>query len=627
MQKKCIYYKNVVFSYLQSKFFFAYPIFFLYLCTRKECASKNRSLQAKIFNQPIYTMKKIFLTLVACASMLGSWAADDQVLLTIDGKPIMASEFMYIYQKNNQESAVEKKSMDEYLEMFINFKLKVAEAESLQLDTTEAFKKELAGYRSQATPKYMQDKEAIDSLVEMSYEHMAHDRRAAHIAIECPMDATEEQVAEAQAKMDAARKRIEQGESFSKVATEVSTLPSTAEDKGELGWIKPFRYIYIMEEAVYNTPVGGLSEVIRSPYGLHMIYVEEEIPHLDVSAAHIMKMVPGGDAALDSLAKQQMDSIYNLLQAGGDFAEIAQKESEDKGSAVRGGDLGWFGRGMMVAPFEDMAYKTTPGEYSVPFRSRFGWHIVKVNGFRAIEPLDSIRDQVVKNVKRDERIKEADKSFIRKTRIEYNLPAEMTDSEVREYADQHLEEKYEDFRHLVQEYHDGILLFDVSLDKVWNKAAQDEEGLANYFAEHKADYKWDSPRWKGYVIYAQDMSHAKAAQAIVKSANKDSIQSFIDAYVNTDSIKYVNVEHGVWAKGKSKAVDQYGFKVKGVEYKNEKQPVVLLVGKKYNSPVEYTDERGKVTSDYQDALEKVWIEELRAKHQVVVNQTVFDQLR
>jgi len=571
-------------------------------------------------------MKKVFLSLAACI-MLGSLAAEDQVLLTIDDKPVMLSEFLYIYEKNNQESAVEKKSVDEYLEMFVNFKLKVAEAEALQLDTTEAFKKELAGYRAQATPKYMQDVDAIDSLVRMSYEHMAHDRRAAHIAIECPWEADSAKVAEAQAKMEVARQRIMKGENFGAVAAEVSTLPTAAEDKGELGWIKPFRYIYSMEEAVYNTPVGGLSNVIRSPYGLHMIYVEEEIPHMDVSAAHIMKMVPGGDATLDSISKKQIDSIYAVLQGGADFAAVAQAESDDKGSAIRGGDLGWFGRGVMVAPFEDMAYKTTPGEFSAPFRSRFGWHIVKVNGFRSIEPLDSIRDQVEKNVKRDERIKEADKSFVRKARAEYKLSAEMTDAEVREYVDQHLEEKYEDFRHLVQEYHDGILLFDISLDKVWNKAAQDEEGLAAYFEANKANYKWDAPRWKGYIIYAQDKEHAKAAQAIVKSANKDSIQSFIDAYINTDSVKYVTVEYGVWTKGKNKAVDQYGFKVKGVEYQNEKQPVALLVGKQLKNPEEYTDERGKVTSDYQDALEKVWIEELRAKHQVVVNQNTFDLLR
>jgi len=558
---------------------------------------------------------------------LAAMAQQDQVLLTINGKPVMASEFMYIYQKNNQESVVETKTKDEYLDMFINFKLKVAEAEAAGLDTTETFAKELAGYRAQATPKYMQDKEAMDSLVLLSYDRMTRDRRAAHIAIECPMDANDSVVAAAKQMIEQARERVMKGERFAQVAAEMSTIPSTKEDSGELGWLKTFRYVYAFEDAVYRTPVGSVSEPFRSPYGFHIAYVEEEIPHVDVNAAHIMKMVPGGDSLMDVKAKAQMDSIYQVLAGGADFAEVAKAESDDKGSAMRGGDLGWFGHGVMVKPFEDMVYSLKEGEMSAPFRSRFGWHIAKVSGVRTVEPLDSIREQVEKNVKRDERSKEADYSFIRKARAEYQLSDSMTDAEVRDYVDKHLEEKYEELRHLVQEYHDGILLFDISLDKVWNKAAQDEEGLTNYFNNHKADYKWDAPRWKGYVIYAQDMAHAKAAKAIVSAANPDSIQSFINTRVNNDSVKFVTVERGLWEKGKNTAVDQYGFKVKDAKYENEKMPVVLLVGKLQKMPMEYQDERGKVTSDYQDELEKVWVDELRKKYDIKVNQDVFDQLR
>ncbi len=552
--------------------------------------------------------------------------AEDQVLLTINGKPVMASEFMYIYQKNNQEVSTDVKTKQEYLEMFINFKLKVTEAENAGMDTTAAFANELKGYRAQAIPKYMQDNEAMDSLIKMSYDRMTRDRRVAHIAIECPMGTSDSLENDALLRLQQAVARVEKGEPFSKVAAEVSTIPGAQEDGGELGWLKPFRYVYAFEDAVYNTPVGAISAPFRSPYGFHVAYVEEEVPHVDVEAAHIMKMVPGGDEDIDAQAKQQIDSIYALLMNGADFAAMAAQESDDKGSAMRGGDLGWFGRGVMVKPFEDMVYSMQSGEISKPFRSRFGWHIAKVSGFRETLPLDSVRDQVAKSVQRDERSKEADKSFLRKARLEYQLGEEMTDAEVREYVDQHLEEKYEDLRHLVQEYHDGILLFDISLDKVWNKAAKDEEGLANYFNAHKKEYTWDAPKWKGYVIYAQDMEHAKAAKAIVKSANVDSVQSYIDKRINNDSVKYVTVEHGLWAKGKNIAVDQYGFKVKDAEYKNEKKPIALLVGKVQKSPMEYQDERGKVTSDYQDELEKIWVEELRAKYDVKVNQEVFDSL-
>lgn len=571
-------------------------------------------------------MKRLFFLLGVCGLSALAMAQQDEVLLTIDGKPVMASEFEYIYQKNSQESLAEPKTKKEYLDLFINFKLKVAEAEGLGLDTTEAFARELKGYRAQAIPKYMQDQEAVDSLVHLSYDRMKRDRRAAHIAIECPMDASDSLQTVAQAQINAARERVLKGEDFAKVALEVSTIPSVKEDNGELGWITPFRYVYAFEDAVYNTPVGQLTPVFRSPYGFHFAIVEEERSHREVHAAHIMKMVPGADSLLDVKAKAQIDSIYQLLKNGADFAQVAMQESDDKGSAMRGGDLGWFGKGVMVKPFEDAVFALPEGAMSEPFRSRFGWHIAQVSAYRETLPLDSIRGEVEKKVQRDERSKEADKSFIRKARAEYQLPDQMTDAEVRDYVDQHLEEKYEDLRHLVQEYHDGILLFDVSLDKVWDKAAKDEEGLANYFNAHKDNYKWDAPRWKGYVIYAQDKAHANVAKKIVKVIEPDSIQSVIDARVNNDSVKFVTVEHGLWQKGKNKAVDQYGFKVKGVQYENKQKPVVVLVGKTIKAPQEYKDERGNVTSDYQDELEKAWIEELRAKYKVDVNYEVFERI-
>lgn len=573
-------------------------------------------------------MKHLFFTFIACGLSLAAMAQQDEVLLTIDGKPVMASEFEYIYQKNSQESLAEPKTKEEYLELFINFKLKVTEAESLGLDTTAAFAQELKGYRAQAIPKYMQDKEAMDSLIRLSYDRMTRDRRAAHIAIECPMDASDSVQAVAQAQINAARERVLKGEDFAQVAMEVSTIPGVKEDKGELGWITPFRYVYAFEDAVYSTPVGQLTPVFRSPYGFHFAIVEEERKHDEVHAAHIMKMVPGGDSLVDVKAKAQMDSIYQLLKSGANFAQVATQESDDKGSAMRGGDLGWFGRGVMVKPFEDAVYALQDSTISEPFRSRFGWHIAMVSGHRDMMPLDSVRDDVEKKVQRDERSKEADKSFIRKARAEYQLPDQMTDAEVRDYVDQHLEQKYEDLRHLVREYHDGILLFDISLDKVWDKAAKDEEGLTNYFNAHKKQYKWDEPRWKGYIIYSKDAAHAKVAKSIVKLIEPDSVQSAIDARVNNDSVKFVTVEYGLWQKGKNKAVDAYGFKVKGAKYENAQRPVVMLVGKPgiIKAPKEYRDERGNVTSDYQDELEKAWVAELRNKYKVEVNREVFERI-
>ena len=583
-------------------------------------------------------MKKVLLSIVLLAGSLMSFAQEDKVLLTINGEPVMLSEFLYIYEKNNQENSLEKKSMEEYIDLFINFKLKVTEAIAQGVDTTEAFKKELAGYRAQATPKYLQDQEAIDSLVVMSYKRKANVRRAAHIAIQCPADADSATVAAATAKIELARERVTTGvekkvkkgrkwitvrepEVFADVAREMTEDPAGKENGGELGWIEVFRFVYPFEDAVYNTPVGEVTHIFRSPYGFHIALVEEERAYEEVHAAHIMKMMPRGNEATAMDAKKKIDSLYQAVLAGADFAQVAIENSDDKGSAVRGGDLGWFGRGMMVQPFENITFGLEEGAMSEPFPTRFGWHFVKLYEKRGIQPLDSIRQQMLNQVKRDVRFAEAEKSFIQKTRAEYNLPAEMTDAEVKAYADAHLEEKYEDLRNLVREYHDGILLFDVSLREVWDKANKDTKGLAAYFKANKKNYTWDEPRFKGYMIYAKDEVSAKAAKQIAKSANPDSVVSYINQRINVDSVTYVRVENGLWTKGKNAAVDKYAFKDKAAEYTpTEEFPIVVPVGKVIKAPQEYTDVRGQVTTDYQDYLEKLWVEALREKYPVVVNK-------
>ena len=589
-------------------------------------------------------MKKVILSIFLLVIAAVSFAQEDQVLMTINGEPVMASEFLYIYEKNNQETSLEKKTINDYLDLFINFKLKVTEAIAQGVDTTEAFKKELAGYRAQAIPKYMEDKEAIDSLLLLSYERMAKPRRAAHIAIQCPMNADSMAVAEALDLINLARERVTIGvekkvkkgrrwvverepEAFADVAREMTTDPAGKENGGELGWIQVFRFVYPFEEAVYNTPVGGVTEVFRTPYGFHIALVEEESAFEEVHAAHILKMMPRDAEGLAIEVKAQVDSLYELLEQGADFAALATATSDDKGSARRGGDLGWFARGMMVQPFENITFNLNPGEMSEPFPTRFGWHIVKLYDKRGIQPLDSMRNQLLSQVKRDVRMEEAKKSFIKKNRAYYQLPETMSDEEVYAYAESHLEDRYADLRHLVNEYHDGILLFDVSLREVWDKANKDTEGLAAYFKENKKNYTWEAPRFKGYIIQAKDMASAKAAKQIIKNADPDSVMSYLNQHVNVDSITYVKVQRGLWEEGKNAMVDKYAFKNKSVEFTaSEEFPVVLPVGKVIKAPQEYMDVRGQVTTDYQDYLEAQWVAMLREKYAVVVNQAVLERL-
>ena len=598
-------------------------------------------------------MKKSILFLVAAVSFLTAAAqGSDETLMTINGKPVSAGEFLYIYEKNNQAGALDPKTMDEYLEMFINFKLKVAEAEAQGIDTTEAFKKELKGYRAQATPKYMQDDAAMDSIIALSWARIAKDRRAAHIAIQCPANADSAAQADALAKINEAYERVTIGqlkvekkkvkgkwktiekrlpvEAFDKVARELSTDPNVQETGGELGWITPFRYVYALEEAVYGTEVGEISKPFRTQYGWHIVKVEEEQDHKEVKARHIMKMVPRGDSNLDSLDAAKLAEIELIASVvtPENFAEVAKTESEDRGSSVRGGDLGWFGLGMMVKPFEDAAFSIQPGEISKPIRSQYGWHIIYKEDERGIQPLDSMRSQIQRQVMRDERSQEVEKSFIRKTRAEYKLPETMNDAAVKAYADAHLESKYPELRNLVQEYHDGILLFEVSLREVWDKAAKDTAGLENFFKANKKKYTWEKPHYKGYLIQAKDKSSLTAAKAIIRSANPDSIQSYIAQRINCDSVTYVKVQHGLWELGKNSAVDKYGFKAKNAEFTpNEALPIVECVGKKLKAPEAWNDEKGKVTTDYQDFLEAEWIKRLREKYPVEIKDAIWQRIK
>ena len=586
-------------------------------------------------------MKKLLcLSALVALIVAPSFAQEnDKTLFTIDGEAVPASEFLYIYNKNNTESTVEQKSLSEYLDLFVNFKLKVKEAEDRGLDTLSTFKSELASYRKQAIPRYMQDSALEEEMVLLTYDHLSRDRRAAHIAVECPKNASDSAVAEALAKIENARKRVTEGipvkkgrkmlpavpEDFFKVAKEVSTDPSVNDNSGELGWIVPLRYVWSFEKAVYETPVGEVTPVFRTQYGFHIALVEEEREHLEVNARHIMKVVPRDNDSVSAVKKHEIDSIYALLQNGDDFAQLASTLSDDKGSAMRGGDLGWFGRGMMVKQFEDEAFALEQNQISAPFKSRFGWHIVQTLDKRAIQPYDQMHKDLQQRVKRDERHKEVQDAFVEKIRKEYNLSDTLSDDEVLAIEDAHLEDKYTDLRHLVKEYHDGILLFDISLQEVWDKASLDTIGITDFFNRNRKQYTWDKPRFKGRVVYCKDQNSMKAAKAIFRSANKDSIDSYIAHRLNIDSVVYVRTEKGLWAAGENKVVDKLQWK-QGDMQPTEEYPYVFLQGKVIKAPEEYTDERNAVVTDYQDYLEKKWIADLKQKHEVVFNQEALQEL-
>jgi len=639
----------------------------------------------------------IFLAVIAFSSSLFSQAADP-VLMTINGKPVLKSEFEYIYNKNNSNNSLDKKTLDEYVDLFVNFKLKVEEAKSQGIDTTSSFINELAGYRTQLTKPYLTDQKVDDQLLLEAYDRMKEDIDVSHILIRIQPNATPADTLKAWNEINDIAKRLKK-EDFAKVAKEVSQDQSAEQNAGHIGWISAFRTVYPFETMAYNTPVGSISKPIRTAFGYHILKVHARRNSLgEILVSHIMKFTSQGDSAMNKSAKISIDSIYQRIKAGDDFGTLAKSYSMDKGSAEKNGELPWFGAGRMVPEFENAAFALkNKDDISQPILSAYGWHIIKLIDRKGIETFENSKTDLERKVKRDERANRGQEAFLNKLRSDYTykvnkanlqefyklaesrklsdsiftieaaklnkllfsfanknftqdefaeylknnsntektIPSEMidekfyafVDSKLLAYEDSQLEKKYDDFRFLMQEYHDGILLFEVSNKEVWEKASKDTEGLDKYFRSHKTDYTWEKAHYKGRVIFCKDKATFKAAKSIVKKSHNDSIDKYLRTRLN-DSIQYVKIEKGLFVQGENKAIDKFAFKTKDKFTPAEDYPYVFVTGKMLKKlPEDYTDVRGLVTADYQEYLEKEWIKALRAKYPVMVEQNVLKTVK
>ena len=639
----------------------------------------------------------LFAFLALSASLFAQ--AADPVLMTLNGNPVKRSEFEYIYNKNNSNNSLDKKTLDEYVDLFVNFKLKVEEAKAQGIDTTKSFITELSGYRSQLTKPYLTDSKVDDDLLLEAYNRLKEDVDVSHILIRIPQNATPADTLKAWNSIQSILKRLQKKEDFAKVAKEVSEDPSAAENSGHLGFISAFRTVYPFETVAYNTPVGTLSKPVRSAFGYHIIQVHGRRPSLgEVLVAHIMKFTSKEDAAGNVKAKATIDSIYQRIKAGDDFGDLAKRLSQDKGSAAKNGELPWFGTGRMVPEFETAAFALkNVGDYSEPIQSAYGWHIIKLIEKKGVASFADMKADLERKVKRDERANRGQQAFVTKLRKDYNYQVitpnvaefyalvgtkalsdsvfivesgklnkplfsfagknytqadfakylkkntnsdksiasekineklnAFVDSELLAYEDAQLEKKYDDFRFLMQEYHDGILLFEVSNKEVWEKASKDTQGLDKYFKAHKEVYTWEKPHYKGHVIYCKDKATFKIAKSIVKKSDIDSIDKYLRTRLN-DSVQYVKIDKGLYVQGENKVVDNQIFKTKDVYTPTAEYPYVFVVGKMLkNTPEDYTDVRGLVTADYQEFLEKEWIKSLRNKYPYTVNQEVLKTVK
>lgn len=529
-----------------------------------------------------------------CALALG---AKDAVIMTVNGVDVPKSEFEYLYHKNSQQQ-LSPQSLQDYAELFKIYKLKVADALAEGLDTLPAFRKEILQYRKELAEPYLTDSVFIDRLVEEAAERCKTDVEASHIMLVKGKNATENKVI--RQRLDSIRNLLLNGADFEETALKYSEDRSVKSNKGSLGFIQANRYLYPLEMAAYGTPEGGYSEIVESPSGYHIIKSGKRRPAKGrIRASHIMKMVPrDATPEAEAAAKVAIDSLYAIVKADPSrFAEVAKASSDDRGSAVQGGDLSWFGSGDMVPEFEEAAYALSEGGISLPVKSKFGWHIIMLTGVKGAPTYDEIHDMLVKrmNDPRDTRygiirkhqtdqlaakhngriidstlaaLKESltanglDSLFIAKYsgaglgdlpiveidgksvpvkeyvlsvadfRIENPDDAALViDDSLASFFNSELVEKEEDwlyenedsYHNLLKEYHDGSLLYEISLRKVWDKASKDKDGLEAYFNANKGNYTWTKPRVKGILVQAAGDSVADAIKARMNELPNDSI--------------------------------------------------------------------------------------------------------
>nr|WP_319569641.1 peptidylprolyl isomerase [uncultured Draconibacterium sp.] len=625
----------------------------------------------------------IFSLMFFIAITLQAVAQPAEPLLTIDEHKISKDEFEYIYNKNNSNlyADADRKTPKEYLELFINFKLKVVEAENLKMDTSQAFINELAGYREEIAATYLTDIEFNEQQIEELYRRMKREVDASHILLGVNKDASPEDEQEVLDKIKNIRKQIIAGKPFEDAAVEYSEDPSAQTNKGHLNYFSAFTMVTPFEDAAFNTPVGEISEPVRTDFGYHLIKVHDTRPNKgELQVAHIMKNV-GRNATPEEKAKAKtaIDSIYQLLLNGADFAELAKKESQDRRSAVRGGEMPWFSAGSIVKEFSAPAFALkNDGDISEPVKTAYGYHIIKRLKARPVPPFEEARALIESQIRKDAtRQASGKKVFIEKLKKEYNfsenetakaelaklnigdnavLPEEtfftinnknfgakeltafitqkniktgsflsvydnwVTD-EITNLEDAKLEEKYPEFHYLMNEYHDGILLFNISQKKIWNYAAQDTAGLEAFYKKNKNKHLWND-RFKGHIITCKNVSVREEAENLFGAGlNADEVL----AHINTNGEELITIETGAWEEAQNPVVDYYVWN--GKEPENFDSATTFIRGDKIKPEPKTLDEaRGLFISDYQDYLEEQWIKELRRKYKVKVNKKLLKSI-
>lgn len=651
--------------------------------------------------------RRIFLAFIflSYSFILLSQADSDPVLFTVGKTPVHVSEFQYIYSKTNGTKAdFSEKSLREYLDLYSKFKLKVERARDMKLDTIQSLKRELAGYRRQLSKNYLMDREVMEKLLREAYERKKKDVSISHILVKVPNDATFLQVQAARNKLLKIKKQLTAGKGFAELAREYSEDGSSKETGGKIGYITTLQLpgFYEIETAAYNTPVGEVSEPIRSRLGFHLIRVDEtRTARGELEIAHILVRV-SDKAKEEAKAQGVINRIYRELQDGKNFETLAKTHSSDEQTKRRGGYIGFMGIGEYESVFEEAAFGISKdGGFSRPFRSSIGWHVVKRIKHKPLLPYEEMKGSLQNQIRRDSRFqivqnelvnrikKEADFQEFEKARVSFfeqldqsfltyqwkepNIGQDITlfalnkkettlkqfiqylkqntGTRVREgrstgatpkkvaqkllnqyiqqeclaYEEGQLETKYPEFKSLMREYSEGILLFEVTKRLVWDKASQDTIGLAAYYENNKNKYQWSERA--DATIYTLKSNDPKVIKKFLKTAKRKSPEKVLKKINKKGEV--LSFERNTYERGKNKMVDAIVWKkgMVGSPFKEEEATKYAKIEKVVPpKPKSLKEARGYVVADYQDYLEKTWVEELNRNYELKINEQVFQGL-
>ena len=648
-------------------------------------------------------MKKLFLGILCSISFFTqAQTASKEVLFTVDSNPYYSNDFVRIYNKNldlvKDES---QKDLDKYLDLYIGYKLKVNKAHKLGLQNSTQYQNELKGYRSQLAKTFVTDKKVTQALIEEGYQRLQKEVNASHILLLCDENALPEDTLKIYNKAIEIRNRITQkGEDFEIVAQQASEDPSAKDNKGNLGWFSAFRMVYPFESMAYNTKIGGVSQPVRTRFGYHIIKVNDVRANRgEIQVAHIMTMnaKEGEDA---TKPKTTIDEVYKKLQQGEKFEELAKQFSEDKSSAPKGGMLNRFGSGQLSSDlFENAAFNLTKeNPISAPIQSEYGWHIIKLIDRFPIKTLEESKIELENKISRDDRSHLISNSLTEKLRKKYpaktdkktlelvkksvtddyydnkwELPTDLKpfekklltidkknidatdflnylkaqeknsikvkptsklvetlyskyiDEQLNSYYDENLEKEFPEFAATMEEYRDGLLLFDLMDKEIWQRSKNDTIGLTNFYKNMKEKPMWKT-RAQAIVISSTKEDMVNKALQLLKSGKKP---QEIKDQLNTKEVVNVMIQENFYEENdttfpkNTKMEVGYSNVTKNGDYYFATQILKILpAGEKT-----FDECKGKLVNEYQQYLEQHWVDELKKEFTVKVNKNVFEKLK